>query len=258
MKKLCLVKIGGRPASDEKTTNALFNDMAADDSRQYLLVHGGGADVSTLTRKLGMEPQFVEGIRLTTELEMPLVDAVLAGQVNKHLVRKASSCGLNATGLCGADGHTFTGEALSSQSHTGRVISTDTSLLSLLIQNNYFPVISSVSSDKSGKALNINADEAALALASALKADSLIFLSDIPGIQKDGIVIQNMTGSQIEQEIEDKVIQGGMIVKARSSLKGLENGIQAVIIGNFEKSGDLMALLEKKSGTSLRKKQEQI
>ena len=251
MKKV-LIKIGGRAASDESALAALASEMAElKYDYNFFFVHGGGAEVTKVSKIFGLEAVFENGIRKTSPEEMDVVDMVLGGKMNKYIVRLFSTAGLNAVGICGADGRIFTGTAVTEGSRTGQVTGTEPSLLNMLADNGFLPVISSVSMDSNGTALNINADEAALAVASALKVNDLIFISDIPGILKDDEVIHKISPAGIEQEIDAGVISGGMIPKVKSSVEALRNGVNTVIIGGYNANGDLAKLLEGSLGTSI-------
>ena len=174
-----VIKIGGRAASEKTALHAFLKEISILASRyHFILVHGGGAEVSEVTAKFGLTPVFKDGIRMTTPEEMDIVDMVLAGKMNKYLVRM---CGryMPAVGLSGSDGKLFTGVRLAcgdgETTCTGEITEVDVSLLRLLLENGYTPVISSTSMDGDGTALNINADEAALAVAAAIPAKHLIF-----------------------------------------------------------------------------------
>jgi acetylglutamate kinase len=252
-KKTIAIKIGGAAAAQENVLTLLFKEIAQLTAGNHvILVHGGGAEVSKITRMFDIEPVFKDGVRMTSAEEMEIVDMVLAGKMNKYLTRKAASAGLRSVGISGSDGSIFTGESIDpGQSKTGRVAAVNTGLLDLLLQNEYFPIIASTSMDKYGDALNINADEAALHLASSLKAEQLIFLSDIPGILKDDKIIENLTEDDAEKEIQRQTITGGMIPKVRSSLAALKDGVKNIIIGEFCVENDLSRLLKGQKGTRI-------
>ena len=252
MKDIVVVKTGGKAASDAASMAALFREMQQlSEKYAFILVHGGGAELSRISKIFNIEPVFKDGVRLTTPPEMEIADMVLAGKMNKELVRLGDKCGCRAVGLCGCDGNIFTGKAVSDVSHTGKVTDVDAGLLEMLLESGYLPVVSSVSMEKSGKALNINADEAALAVSQAMKAAKLFFISDIPGVLKDGNVISLLTKAQSEAEIASGVISGGMIPKVNSSVKALENGVGEISIGEYKVLGDLEKTIERKIGTSI-------
>ena len=249
---IAVVKIGGRIASEKEKIINLLNDMASGTDTSYILVHGGGAEVTSAAARFGIESKFVNGVRFTSPEEMAVVDAVLAGKINKELVRMAARAGLKGIGLSGSDGKLFTGTAVAAGSCTGKITGTDTGLLSLLTENGYLPIIATTSMTADGAPLNINADEAALALAVALKADRLIYISDIPGVLKNDAVIPALNGTSIADEINAGVISGGMIPKVKSALKAVGEGVGTVIIGGYENPKDLQRLESGEKGTSIR------
>lgn len=254
-KPFIVIKIGGKPASNLETLDALLGDLK-ELSKTYspVLVHGGGADVSDMSRRLGLEPVFVNGLRQTSPEEMQVVEMVLAGSVNNRLLRRCLKIQLPAIGLCGADSGLFLAESAdpANSSRTGRIIKSDPQVLIDLARASYLPVVSSVSSDPEGMgAFNINADDAAMALAQALKAEALIFLSDIPGILHQGSVLHDLNQEAAEKAIAEGIITGGMIPKVRSSLGALTSGLGTVIIGGYTALGDLEKFLQGKLGTSL-------
>jgi acetylglutamate kinase len=196
---------------------------------------------------------FKDGIRQTSAAEMDIVDMVLAGRMNKHLVRVFGGLGVPAVGLSGSDGRFFTGESIdpAAGNRTGRVTKVEPGAAVLLAGAGYVPVIASTSMDAQGGALNINADEAALEIARALRAAALVYLSDIPGILKEGRLIGRIGGGEAEKEIAAGVITGGMIPKVRSALDALRSGVGGVVIGEFARGGDLGRLLRRESGTTI-------
>ncbi len=261
-KPFIVIKIGGS-AAGMKSLTSLAREMNELSKRfHFIFIHGGGVEVSRISKLFDLEPRFVDGIRMTTEKEMEVVDMVLAGKMNKNITRLFRKEGLNALGISGSDGGLFTGKAIEESNHTGKVSNVNTGLLNLLCDNEYIPVICSTSMEEEGKALNINADEAALAISATLPADSLIFISDIPGILKPSGKNKELTplsvldSGGIRQEIENGVISGGMIPKAESSLAALKKGVKEVIIGDYLGSGCLHSLLHGKKGTKIILKSE--
>lgn len=251
-KKIIVIKTGGKAASDKEAMKELFIEMKKLSGRySFVFVHGGGAEVSRISKIFGLEPKFADGIRLTTEEEMEVVDMVLSGRMNKEIVRLANTTGLNALGLSGSDSFLFTGKRRSSDSHTGVVTDVRSGILKILMKESVVPVVSSTSMTAEGTALNINADEAALAVSADIKADRLFFISDIPGVMKEGKVINVMNEKQIEEEIAEGVISGGMIPKVRSSVSALKEGVGSISIGEYKDAGDLELILDEKKGTSI-------
>lgn len=247
-----LIKIGGRAASDKSAFSNLAREMKKlENDYSFFFVHGGGAEVTKVSSVFGLKTEFKNGVRKTTPEEMDVVDMVLGGKMNKYIVRIFAAEGLNAAGISGCDGSIFTGKAVAEGSRTGKVTAAEPKLLELLSAGGFIPVISSVSMDDEGTALNINADEAALAAAEAIAADKLIFISDIPGILEKDEVIHRMTPSDVRSKIEAGVISGGMIPKVESSVEALNKGVGSVIIGGYTHYGDLEGLIDGSLGSDI-------
>ncbi|MBN2444273.1 MAG: acetylglutamate kinase [Spirochaetales bacterium] len=255
-KNIITLKIGGALAKNEELIPDLAEDMkecGEDDA--FIIIHGGGAEVTELTRKFGIEPVFEKGIRITTKEEMQFVDKVLSGKVNKRLVRLFQTCGFNAVGLSGSDGRLFTGESLGEcnncLTHTGRILKVNTHLLHLLLKENYLPIIASTSMDETGMPLNINADEVAFEVSSEMQISGIIFFSDIPGILKGEKILHRLRPEDIKREVDAKTITGGMIPKTKASIDALNKGVGRIIIGEFTGRGSLKSLLKEKKGTHI-------
>jgi acetylglutamate kinase len=257
-KKLITVKIGGKLANSE----TLLSDFAHDvkdlsSDYRFLVIHGGGAEVSERTKQLGLEPVFKDGIRITSQHEMDIVDEVLSGRVNTRLVRSFRACGLNAVGLSCSSGGIAVGQKLETgngtETRTGRITQIDPALLGLLLRHDYVPVLSSTAMDKRGGGLNINADAVAFAIAAALKCESLLFFSDIPGVLKHNKVIPALDSAQAGREIANGTVSGGMLPKIRSALDALEHGVASLVIAQYEKKGSLADVMKGNSGTRIYK-----
>ena len=245
------VKIGGKAAEKTELLRALFREMKAlSGTHRFLLVHGGGAEVTAVSRKFGIQAVFTDGVRMTSPEEMDIVDMVLSGKINKQLVRLCRSCGLDAVGLSGSDGGIFLGTARGG-SRTGDIATVEPRLLATLLEAGYLPVISSTSMDSSGTALNINADAAAFCLAGRLRADVLLFFSDIPGVLRDGKAIPRLAPSEARKLIETGVVTGGMIPKVSASLGAIEEGVGRVVIGQYDTEGTLEDFLADRRGIAI-------
>ncbi len=249
-----LMKLGGTAAANDEALESLAHELAVTGAH-VAIVHGGGREVSELSRRLGLEPVFHEGIRMTTEAEMDVVEMVLSGVANKRLVRRLLAAGLKAVGISGADAGTVRGEricdASGNRSRTARVQSAEPFLVRDLWARDYVPVISSPASDAAGAAVNINADDVAFALAGALHVDSLVFLSDVPGVMIDGHHVGSLNPAMAEAGIRTGEISGGMIPKVRNALTAIDRGVSQVVIGDYVRSGDLAALLRGERGTTI-------
>ncbi len=253
-----VIKIGGRPAGNIQWIRVLLTGMISlQKSYKPVLVHGGGDEVSQLSKRLGLEPVFLDGIRMTTSEEMTVVDQILAGVMNTRILRQARMTGMRAVGLSGVDGGLFTAAPLDPKNpgnRTGRVSQVDPQVIHDLCAQGYVPILSSVADDGQGEGLNINADEAALVLSQALQARSLVYISDIPGVMKNKQVLPRLTPEEIEQEILNQTIQGGMIPKVRSCASALKHGVTQVVIGQMTKAEDLQALINGHLGTVIANK----
>jgi acetylglutamate kinase len=253
-KPVITIKIGGKSAENTEQLQPFAADLKDLLGDHYLLiVHGGGAEVSRISKQLGFEPRFHEGVRITLSEEMDVVEMILCGKVNKHLVRFFQSRGLPAVGLCGADGATFSGRTLGKvdgkQTRTGNVADVNPALLAALFSAGFLPVLSSTSMDKKGVGVNINADSVAFEVACSLSSQSLVFISDIPGVLKDGQVLKSLNRDEVRREIASGTISGGMIPKATSAVEALKHGVGQVIIGQYCGRGSLRAFLEGGMGT---------
>ena len=246
------VKLGGRVAADEKVLDIFIGELKnLRDEYNFALIHGGGSEITRVSKIFNIEPVFANGVRVTRPEEMELVDMVLAGKVNKQLVRRFYAKGVHAVGLSGVDGATVIGKAVGPDTRTGKPVRITPKLVSGILTEGLVPILSPVSMDESGSSLNINADEVTLAVAGALNARWLVFIADIPGILKNGTVIAKITPAEAEKEIEDGVITDGMIPKVRASAGALEDGVKYVVIGGYEQLGDLQSLLDGTSGTTI-------
>lgn len=246
-----IVKIGGRAASDPAIRDLLAADLAAiAQSMHLILVHGGGAQVTEAAKAFGIESVFRDGVRVTGEAEMPVVDMVLAGATNKEWVRTLRRAGINACGISGADGGLVIGipEAGSRTAHVGSV---DVTLLHTLAEAGFTSVVSTVASTEDSEAVNINADEVALALAVAVRARELVFLSDIPGVLDGSTVIGRLDPPAAWAAIDAGTVSGGMIPKVRSSVEAVRGGVGSIVIGRFAGAGDIGRLLAGDVGTRI-------
>ena len=249
-----VVKLGGRALEHEplrRTFAAELSALATD--WRLIVVHGGGPEVTAVSRRLGHSPRFQDGIRITSSDEMEVVDMVLAGSANKRLVRALSAHGVHAVGICGSDGPTLAArpQAVPAGTRTGRIDAVDTRLLATLMDAGYVPVVSPVCDDGAGGGVNINADTVAFWLATAIDAAALLFISDIDGVRKNGAVLPRLSSAEADAEIAAGTITDGMIPKIRSSIAAVAAGVDRVHIGSYAEEGALRALLDGTHGTVL-------
>jgi acetylglutamate kinase len=227
-----VVKCGGSVMS--QLNDSFFQSLSrlAEQGYRVVVVHGGGPDIEGILKQLNIQSEFVNGLRKTSAEVLDVVKMVLAGKVNKQLVMSLQACGLNSVGLSGCDGMLLETEAINYEElgYVGEVVNVNDELLRHLMEKEYVPVISSIGSNKEGESFNINADLAAGAVAQALGAKQLLFVTDVQGIIKEGELLDEVTPAYIEQLINDGVIYGGMIPKVKSAIKALSSSLPKVQI----------------------------
>jgi acetylglutamate kinase len=259
-----LVKIGGSMAEDDTALKAMARTLAnfAQKGRPLILVHGGGKDINRHLAWLGEEPRFKNGLRVTSEEALKVVEMTLSGYVNKKLVGFLADAGAKPAGLSGVDGPTFFCEPIDPElGRVGRITHVDTTLVATLMQAGFLPVVSPISVGPGGEPesglphlahFNVNADDAASALAMALNAEKLVFISDVPGVL-DGqkAIVPSLDAASVARLTAEGVVQGGMIPKLRSCLAAVAAGVGEVHICGFTGESDLQAQLSgaRNSGT---------
>ena len=230
-----VLKIGGSVAGDDEA--AL--DLAAalhDAGRPLVVVHGGGPLVGEWSRKLGVEPRFERGLRVTDEPTRDVALAVLAGLVNGTIVARLVAKGVPAVGLSGLDGGMLRAEREDEAlGLVGRVSMVDSSLLEELIAASRVAVVAPAALDRDGTVLNVNADAAAGAIAASVGARLLAFVTDVPGVRgKDGKVIARLDRERARALVEDGTIEGGMLPKVEACLVAAAAGCRAAIVAARE------------------------
>ncbi|HSJ24002.1 MAG TPA: acetylglutamate kinase [Longimicrobiales bacterium] len=242
-----VVKIGGAALADAAWLSA-FAQAAASSAAPLVIVHGGGPDISSLSDRLGVEVRWHEGRRVTSAEALDVAGMVLNGRVNKKIVAALVAAGVDAIGLSGIDGGVLRADVLGGGvlGRVGRVSAVRTSVLLSLLAAGHTVVLSPVSLAADGDALNVNADDAAAAVASALHASELVFLTDVPGVHDAGGVREWLDAGEAEGLVRSGVAHGGMGVKLSAGVKALADGVPAVRIG------DTAVLFDAGAGTVLR------
>lgn len=244
-----VIKVGGRPQADAALPAAIAEAWDAL-SHALVLVHGGGDEVSALQTALGAKPQFIDGRRVTSAQDIEIVRMALSGSANKRLVSALVREGVRAVGLSGEDASLIaatpaeTGEL----GHVGIPQRINVSLLWHLLDGGYVPVISPVSRNVSvdlGRALNVNGDDAAAAIAVALAADELLLVADVAGVLVDGSAVPRLTEREAQGLVADGTAAGGMSRKLIAALSALEGGVERVRIA------DLAGITDDERGTIL-------
>jgi len=265
--KIVVIKYGGSAMTNEKMREKIIEDIVLMKyvGMKPVIVHGGGPAINDMLDKIGKKTTFINGMRVTDEETMETVEMVLSGGVNKNIVNLLATHSIKAIGISGKDGNLFTAEKLVTGNgdlgYVGNLTNIDTSLLNVLLNNGYTPVIAPVASDNDGNTFNINADMAASELASALKAQKLIYISDIPGIlrniEDEKSLIHQSTLKEIDKLKKEGIINGGMIPKVDFAVKAVNGGVSSVHIldGRVEHSILLEIFTKKGIGTIIYKDQ---
>ncbi|MEO1093500.1 MAG: acetylglutamate kinase [Cyanobacteria bacterium J06638_28] len=233
-----VVKYGGAAMKDSALKASVIRDIVfmASVGIRPVVVHGGGPEINTWLIKLGIEPQFKNGLRVTDAPTMEVVEMVLVGRVNKELVSLINQAGGAAVGLCGKDGNLIMARPREGGDvgFVGEVTNVKPGIVQSLAEAGYIPVISSVASDETGQAYNINADTVAGELAAAINAEKLILLTDTQGILKDytdpTTLIHKLDIQTARSLIEDGIVGGGMIPKVDCCVRSLAQGVRAAHI----------------------------
>ncbi|MCS7298524.1 MAG: acetylglutamate kinase [Spirochaetia bacterium] len=240
---IIVIKYGGSVMTNEELKKSFCENVVLIKTlgMHPVIVHGGGKKITELMNKLNKEPVFIKGQRVTDAETMEVVEMVLSGIINKDIVFNIIKVGGKAVGISGKDSFTIkakkkiieTGEDLG---FVGEVDKIEPSLILSLIKDGYIPVISPVGVDEDGNSYNINADDVTAEVAVALKADKLIYLTDVDGIYEDinnpETFISSITIKKLEELVEKGVIKEGMIPKAMSMIKAVERGVNKVHIIN--------------------------
>jgi acetylglutamate kinase len=247
-----VVKLGGRALEAPGAARELAAELTLL-SGGSVLVHGGGAEVSAWSARLGIAPRFLDGLRVTDPDTLEVVVAVLAGLANKRLVATLRAAGVDAVGLSALDGGTVEVERHVDASRlgaVGQVVAVHPQLLETLLAQGRTPVLASIAA--AGEQLfNVNADDLAAGLAGALCARALLLLSDTPGLRLDGRVVPRLGTTEVVAALDHPDVQDGMRPKLRAAAAAIEAGAQRVVIGAWAGPGTLTALLAGEGGTTL-------
>ena len=237
--KTLVIKYGGNAMNDEAVTTTILQDIAALKivGVNPILVHGGGPEINKLLSRLGIKPQFKNGMRVTDAATMEVAQMILCGKINKNVVGELNSMGVKAIGLCGKDSQLIKAEKLDSDlGYVGKITEINSKLLEILARDEFIPVIASIVTDEQGNSYNVNADVAAAAIGAAMHAEKLMFLSDIDGIMADKddsqSLIDRISVAELKKMVDSGAISGGMLPKAASCIDAIERGINSVFVLN--------------------------
>lgn len=235
--KIIVVKYGGNAMINEDLKRAVMRDIVLLSliGIKVVLVHGGGPEITEMLGKIGKKSEFIDGLRVTDEETVDVVQMVLAGKINKNLVNLLQNIGGKAMGLCGTDGHLIEARQLDPRlGYVGEITNINVEPILDLLEKGYIPVISTIGCDSEGNIYNINADTAAARIAGMLKAESLISMTDISGILRDkddpSSLIPQINVSEAPQLMREGVISGGMIPKVECCIEAIRRGVRKVFI----------------------------
>ncbi len=235
--KIVVVKYGGNAMVNEQLKQQVMEDMVLLwlIGVKVVLVHGGGPEITDMMNRLGKKPKFVDGLRVTDQETVDIVQMVLAGKVNKTLVKLLEVKGGKAMGISGMDGGLIEARMRNPDlGFVGSITGVNIEPVMDLLEKGYIPVISTLGCDSEGNTYNINGDTAAACIAGALHAERLIMMTDIAGVLKDRndptTLIREMTISEAVKLFEENVIAGGMIPKVECCIDAIHRGVERVII----------------------------
>jgi acetylglutamate kinase len=245
--EIVVVKYGGHAMGEEQTARDFARDIVLLEQTAInpVVVHGGGPQIATMLKKLGIKSEFVDGLRVTDQSTVEIVEMVLAGSINKQIVGYVNAAGGKAIGLCGKDGNMVqakkvTRTVVDPDSNIEKIVDlgfvgepdkVDTTVLNELIGRDMIPVLAPLATSATGGTFNVNADTFAGAIAGALKAKRLLLLTDVPGVlDKEKNLITDLSMSDARRLIADGTISGGMIPKVETCIYALEQGVEGVVI----------------------------
>lgn len=266
-RKIIVIKYGGSAMVDEELKKKVIEDVTLLKLVGFkpIIVHGGGKEISKWVGKMGMEPKFINGLRVTDKDTMEVAEMVL-GKVNKSLVQIVEELGVRAIGLSGKDGNLLKVEKKYSNGEdigfVGDVKKVNADILYDLLEKDFLPIICPIGLDDEYNTYNINADDAACAIARAVKAEKLAFLTDIEGVYKNpedpNTLISELTVSEAKKLISDGYIRGGMLPKLNNCIEAIENGVSRVHIldGRIPHCVLLEIFTNKGIGTAILDKEE--
>ena len=256
--KIFVIKYGGASMLEKEAQKKVLEDIAFlyYAGIKIVLLHGGGPEINLLLEKLEIKSEFRDGLRVTSQRAMEVVEMVLTGKVQKKLVGLLNQAGARAVGISGKDSQLILAEKIKTEDFdwgfTGKVKTVNINLVKTLLEANYLPVVSSIAGDESGESYNLNADFAAASLAVALKAEKLILLTNTDGILQDpqdsSSLIKRIKLADYQELIKNKTVKAGMIPKLTSAVKSVEQGVNSAHILNGTKEHALLLEIFTQSG----------
>lgn len=238
--KVFVIKYGGSAMTDESIKESVIEDIVLMKlvGIKPIIIHGGGNEISSMLNRVGIESKFINGLRVTDDETMEIAEMILSGKVNKSIVQLIQNHDINAVGISGKDGKTLKVKKKvvteGDIGYVGEIAQVNTALITSLLLNDFIPVIAPIGTDEKGQTYNINADYAASAIAGALKAEKLFFLTDVEGVLDDvddkNSLISKIRVNEVDHYIDEGIISGGMIPKVQCCVEGIHKGVENVHI----------------------------
>lgn len=235
--KIIVIKYGGNAMIDEYLKSLVMEDVVMLNSlgMKVVLVHGGGPEISSMLKKIGKESKFLNGLRVTDDETVEVVTEVLAGKINKNLVKQINLAGGRAIGLSGLDANMIMAKSIAPvYGYVGEIVNVNPEVIYDALDMGYIPVISTIGYDEYGNVYNINADTAAARIAGALAAEEFISMTDIKGVLKDkndpNTLLTSINVSEIKELQKQGIIDGGMIPKVGCCVEAIRRGVKQVVI----------------------------
>ena len=267
---IVVIKYGGSAMLDPEINKTIIQDIVLLKlvGLKPIIVHGGGPEINSMLKRLDIQSEFINGLRVTTKEVMEVVEMVLAGKVNKGIVEMLVQQGGCPVGLTGKDAKILSAQKLEKDGvdlgFVGEIVKVNKRLINTLIDNDFIPVIAPIGADDEGNTYNINADYAAVAIAGALGARKLVFLTDVEGVLKDkddaSSLISFLSDEDAKGFIEDGTIKGGMIPKVECCMEAIEKGVSMVHILDGRKKHALILEIYTPNGigTMMYKKEDGV
>ncbi len=257
MKKRIVLKIGGRAFENEAGYKSLAQSQKNINDAEFIIVHGGGAEISLALKSANRATVFVDGLRITTAEDIAIVEKVLSGTINERIVSYLTKNGVACRRMSGKTESLFLVEPLKRNGRdlgfVGRIKSVNAKPVLGSLQDNQVPVISPISGDEAGNSYNVNADSAAAAIAIGADCTDLVYFTDVPGIKVNHRVLRNLYLKEAQELISSGIINGGMVAKLESAFEALKYRVPRVHITSWHGENTLADIIDNKSdsGTTI-------
>ena len=258
MQTRILIKIGGRAFEDERGFRELAEAIKSSKKVEVIIVHGGGAEISQALKDAGRQTEFIDGIRVTRDEDIKIVDEVLSGTVNQRISSWLEANGVPSKRMSGKTQGLFIVEPLARDGRhlgfVGKIKQVNPAVVIDAIHSGKVPVISPISANEKGGSYNVNADSAAAALAAGARCTDLVFITDVPGVLVDNQTRASLTAKEAQTLIADGIIKGGMVAKMESAFEALDQDVPRVHIIQWQGAQTLKEIINQicQAGTTIK------